>query len=268
MKLKPKTVFFIAFILGILGFLIYFSPPQTYNPSTDNTTGNKAAIIDHLSISQPNQAFVENATAILEEAGYEVYYFEGEQVTVDFYRNLPSQGFSFIVFRVHSTSESTAEDVALDWVVFFTSEPYSKLKYVYPEQTNAELVYVMFTTGDSQKYFGITPLFVKNRMNGNFDKTAIIMMGCDGLKYYSMAEAFKEKGAKVYLSWTGPVTAEHTDTATLHLLKHLLLQRLTVAEAIIKTRNEAGPDPIYESQIMFYPITATQYTIPKPSKHE
>jgi len=268
MELKPKTVIIIIFILGILGFLIYISPPQTYNPPVDHTTGNKAAIIDHLSISQPNQAFVENATAILEEAGYEVYYFEGEQVTVDFYRNLPAQDFSFIVFRVHSTGESTVEEVDLDWVVLFTSEPYSDLKYLYPEQTNAELVYVMFTTGDSQRYFGITPLFVKNRMNGNFKDTAIIVMGCDGLRYYSMAEAFKERGAKVYISWTGPVLADHTDTGTLHLLNQLLLHRVPVSEAIIDTRNKVGPDPIYESQIMFYPITATQYTIPKPSKHE
>lgn len=267
MKPKPRTIIFIIFILISLILLIYISPHQTHTPPNENATGNKAAIIDHLSISQPNQIFVENATAILQEAGYNVYYFRGEEVTVDFYRNLPSQGFSFIVFRVHATGECAAESVSLRWIVFFTGENYTTLKYV-KWQMNGELVPVRFTYGDSPQYFGITPLFVKQRMNGNFNETAIIMMGCDGLKYDSMAEAFEEKGAKVYISWTGPVMAEHTDTATISLLKHLLLERVTVADAIAATREEVGPDPTFKSQIMFYPIFAAPYTIPKPSKQK
>jgi len=265
MKTKPKTIILIIFILTVLGFLIYISPKQTYEPANENPTGNKAAIIDQLSISQPNQTFVENATAILEQAGYQVHYFKGEDVTVDFYRNLPSQGFTFIVFRVHSTGECAAENVSLNWVVFFTSESYSQMTYV-TEQIAGELVYVRFAREDSPMYFGITPLFVKQRMNGNFSNTAIIMMGCDGLKYYSMAEALYQKGAKVYISWDGPVTAEHTDTATISLLKHLLIERITVAEAIVKTREDVGPDPTFKSEIMFYPIYAAPYTIPKPAK--
>lgn len=131
---------------------------------------------------------------------------------------------------------------------------------------NGELVYVMFAQENSPKYFGITPIFVKNRMNGNFSATTIIMMGCDGLKYYSMAEAFEQRNAKVYIGWTGPVTADHTDTTTIHLLRHLLLERITIAEAISETRDEVVPDPIYQSQIMFCSINAAPYTIPKPAK--
>ena len=267
MNNKPRTIIFIIFILSVLGCLIYFSPQPTYNPPTENPAENKAAIIDHLSLSQPNQTFVENATAILEEAGYDVYYFGGHEVTVDLYRNLPSQNFSFIVFRVHSTAESSVENVTLDWVVFFTNEPYSNLKYL-SEQYNAELVYVRFAYEDAPQYFGITPLFVKNKLNGNFEDATIIMMGCEGLKYYSMAEAFKKRGAKVYISWTGPVIAQHTDITTIHLLEQLLLERITVGEAITKVQKEVGPDPIFDSKIMFYPITATVYTIPRPSKQE
>lgn len=264
MKTKPKTIIFVIFILTILGFLIYFSPQQTSEPPTENPTGNKAAIVDHLNISQPNPIFVENATAILEEAGYDVYYFGGEEVTVDFYKNIPLQGFSFIVFRVHSTGECAVEDVALDWIVFFTGETYSTGRYI-QEQMNGELVSVMFAREGSPQYFGITPLFVKQRMNGNFSETAIMMMGCDGLKYYSMAKAFVQRGAKVYVGWNGPVMAEQTDAATIHLLEHLLLERMTVAQAIAETRKEVGEDPIFKSQIVFYPILAALYTIPNPS---
>lgn len=111
---ERKTIILTILIIGILGFLIYVASQQTNKPPTQNPTGNKAAIIDHLSISQPNQTFIENATSILQEAGYEVHYFKGEQVTVDFYKNLPSQGFSFIIFRVHSTGESTVQNMTLD----------------------------------------------------------------------------------------------------------------------------------------------------------
>jgi hypothetical protein len=264
MKTKPKTIAIIIFILTILGVLIYLSPKQIYQPPAESHIGNKAAIVDQLSISQPNETFVENATAILEEAGYNVYYFKGEEVTVDFYRNLPSKGFSVIVFRVHSTGECSAQNVTLDWIVFFTSETYTTLKYV-QEQADGQLVAVRFASEDSPRYFGITPRFIKQKINGNFSDTAIIMMGCDGLKYYSMADAFIQRGAKVYMGWTGPVISEHTDATTIHLLNHLLLERVTVAEAIVDTRKEVGPDPLYQSQIMFYPIFASPYTIPKPS---
>jgi hypothetical protein len=117
LKTKPKTIIFIILAIAILGLLISLSPKQPYQPLTENPTGNKAAIIDHLSISQPNQTFVENATTILEQAGYNVSYFKGEEVTVNFYRNLPSQGFSLIIFRVHSTGECATENLTLNWIV-------------------------------------------------------------------------------------------------------------------------------------------------------
>jgi hypothetical protein len=54
--------------------------------------------------------------------------------------------------------------------------------------------------------------------------------------------------------------------SAIHLLNHLLLERITVAEAIVETRKEAGPDPNFQSQIMFYPIFTAPYTIPKPEE--
>jgi hypothetical protein len=253
------TALAFAFILICLLAYYHLNPPsQTVFAPT-----NKAAIADHLSIFQPNPDFAATAKAILNTAGYNVTYIEGEGVTVDFYRNLPLQGFSVIILRVHSTGECAAQDATQDWVVLFTSELYSETKYII-EQVNGELVPVRFTQEGSPEYFGITPLFVKQRMKGDFSNTAIIMMGCEGLKYSSMAEAFYQKGAKVYISWDGPVTADHTDTTTIHLLKYLLLERITVAEAIVETRKEAGPDPNFQSQIMFYPIYAAPYIIPRP----
>ena len=81
-------------------------------------------------------------------------------------------------------------------------------------------------------------------------------MGCDGLKYTSMAEAFIEKGAKVYISWNGPVSARHTDQTTAQLLKHLLAEKETIKEAVAETMKAVGQDPEFnESTLLYYPRT-------------
>jgi hypothetical protein len=69
---------------------------------TDSGGAARAAIVDHLSLTEPNPAFADRATGVLEEAGYAVDYYPGEQVTVDFYRELPSRGYEMLILRVHS----------------------------------------------------------------------------------------------------------------------------------------------------------------------
>lgn len=64
----------------------------------DESSGpKKAAIVDQLSLTQPNPAFAETATGILEDAGYLVDYYPGEAVTVEFYRDLPTHGYDLIL---------------------------------------------------------------------------------------------------------------------------------------------------------------------------
>jgi hypothetical protein len=93
-------------------------------------------------------------------------------------------------------------------------------------------------------------------MEGTFNDTTIISMGCDGLKQTTMAEAFIEKGARAYVSWNGSVSVDHTDQATECLLRHLITERQTVDEAVKQTMNEVGPDPTDNSILMFYPDRA------------
>jgi hypothetical protein len=59
-------------------------------PAADSTGSPRAAIVDQLSLTEPNPAFTEAATDLLEQAGYAVDYFPGEEVTVEFYRQLPT----------------------------------------------------------------------------------------------------------------------------------------------------------------------------------
>jgi len=216
----------------------------------DPAVGPRAAIVDQLSLTQPNPAFAETVTELLEQAGYTVDYYPGEQVTVDFYRDLPTGGHRLLILRNHSSVVGTGSEVT-DEAGLYTSEPYSERKYL-GEQLAWRLMVAKYHEGGPE-YFGITPEFVKSSMRGKFDDATVIMMGCDGLRSDMLAEAFVHRGAEAVVSWSGPVGAAHTDAATEHLLRHLLIDGLTIQEAVTQTMAEVGPDPTYDSVLRLYP---------------
>ena len=122
-------------------------------------------------------------------------------------------------------------------VLFASEPPYSNLEHV-SEQMEMRVVYANFAENKPPGYFGITPLFVKNSMQGRFNDTVILAMGCESLKQDTMAEAFIKKGAKAYISWNGSVSACCTDQATASLLLHLTTEKQTLEKAVKETMNE------------------------------
>jgi len=233
------------------------SPPQ--KQETSSTSEPKAAIVDHLSLTAPNQTFIQTATNTLKQAGYTVDYYPGEKVTVEFYRNLPTHDYGLIILRVHSALGLKGEPP----VALFTSEIAEKTKYVF-EQWTDRLQGVAYSPGDWEKgiiYFGIMPGFVRSSMNQRFENTIIILMGCNGLTYTNMAEAFVEKGAKVFISWNDSVLASYTDQATTHLLQHFLIEKQTLKEAVVETMQDVGADPVHNSLLIYYPFEAGDCTI-------
>jgi hypothetical protein len=235
-----------SLIIGVVAFSLL-----TTNSSTDSTP--RIAIVDQLGAQWPDPVFNQTIQAILNQTGLKVDYCPSEDVTVDFYRNLPSHNYKLIIFRVHSTSETGATDMP-PWVVLFTSENYSSTAHV-SEQVDMQLVYVKFPNV-TQLYFGITPTFVQNSIEGRFNDTTIIAMGCEGLNQTTMAEAFIEKGAKAFISFNGPVSEMYTDNATVYLLHHLVTENQTIQDAVKETMNDVGPDPEYGSVLLFYPNNA------------
>jgi hypothetical protein len=87
------------------------------------------------------------------------------------------------------------------------------------------------------------------------------MMGCEGLNNTRMAEAFIEKGAKVYIGWTSSVSASYTDQATAHLLQHLIAEKQTIKQAIDNTMKEVGLDLAYSSTLGYYPLESGDCSI-------
>jgi len=219
--------------------------------SGGSTTGPKtAAIVDQLSLTQPNPTFAETATGILEDAGYRVDYYPGEAVTVEFYRDLPTHGYDLLLLRVHS---GLARDYGepTGYVSIFSGEPFSETKYA-QERADGLVGRASYYDGSPQ-VFGIVPDFIESSMRGRFDGATVVMLGCDGLITNVTAEAFVQKGAKTVVGWSGPVSAEHTDAAGEHLLRHLLVDELTTQGAVARTMAEVGPDPEYESVLRLYP---------------
>jgi hypothetical protein len=147
----------------------------------------------------------------------------------------------------------------------FTSEPYSQTKYVY-EQLSSHLVVAYYPMPESSYYFAIQPEFVTANMEGRFQNTIIVTMGCEALTNTKMAEAFIEKGAKAYIGWNQSVSASHTDQATIYLLTHILIEKQTIEQAVENTMKEVGPDPAYNGLLIYYPISSGNYTIEKPDQ--
>ena len=254
----------LAIFLSLILLIVVPSTYYSYNilsrlnsQTITNELKPKAAIVDQLSLTFPNQTFIETATNILKQAGYGVDYYPGEAVTVNFYRNLPTHGYKIIILRVHS---------ALGWygeppVCLFTSEPYSQDRFVYEQLTDQLTMAYYNVSGESKYYFGILPEFVRSGMSGKFDNTIIIMMGCNGLTYTDMAKAFIGKGAKVYIGWYNSVPVSHTDAATIKTLQHYLVEKLTLKQSIRETFKELGFNPTYKSLLVYYPLEAGEQTI-------
>jgi hypothetical protein len=217
----------------------------------------KAALVDQLSLSWPNPTFVAQSTTILKHAGYDLDYYEGNVVTVDFFRTLPEKGYQLIILRVHSAYMDKYRSLAM-----FTSEPYDKHRYVYEQLRNrVALGYTQPHSEGDPKYLTITDKFIRFSMKGKFNDTTIIMMGCTGIAKRCAANAFLAKGAIAYIGWDGLVSAHHTDRATIRLLNHLLSKKQPIAGAVGQTMEEVGQDPQYDSALLFWPIQAGSHVV-------
>jgi hypothetical protein len=215
------------------------------------TNTKRAIIVDQLILTQPDPNFVSNSRATLAQAGYSVDYVSGDTVTVDFYRTLPSLGYDLILLRAHAgiTTEvdaKTGQRTNEQYVSLFTNEAYDANKYS-SDQIN-RLGKGTYTDG-GDPLFAIGPKFVQDGMVGNFNHAVVVAMGCDGLRSNTTAQAFLDKGASAFVSWSKPVSGPHTDEATEKFLQHFLIDKESVQQAVQQTASEVGPDPTYQGEL-------------------
>ena len=245
----PSWVFVAVVVIGVVALA---AVRPWGNTPPDNTGTPRAAIVDQLHNLQPNEAFIAEVTRELEAYGFEVDLYQGDEITVGFYRDLASRGHRLILFRVHSGLVIENGQV-LQRTLLFTNEAYSASKYP-AEQLSDRLGKGSAAEGEPMM-FGITAGFVASSrsMPGEFDDTAIIMMGCSALFYTDLAEAFVARGASVYLGWHGSVNLNYVDEATPYLMTQLCSMNATITQAVDSTMEVIGPDPRYLAELRLYP---------------
>ncbi len=79
------------------------------------------------------------------------------------------------------------------------------------------------------------------------------MMGCDGLYFKDLAQAFVQKGASTYIAWDASVVLDYVDDATTALIEKLWSEELSIGKAVAETMKEKGPNPNYGAILKYYP---------------
>jgi len=244
-------------VVAIVVLVCILPKGETDNPT--NSGEPRAAIIDQLyAFDHQNQKLIDGVTVILEGDGFKVDLYQGDEVTVDFYRKLPEQGYKLVIFRAHS-GVIKAEGGAVVKTSLFTSEGYSPNKYV-REQLNEELVQACVDEGYSF-YFAIDSKFITDRMKGHFDDTVIIVTGCSCLYLQDLAQAFIDKGASAYLAWDRTVSLDYVDDATMGLVQNLISEGLSIQQAVTRTMEEKGADPEWGAVLKYYPKDSGSKTV-------
>ena len=231
-------------------------------PNSDSVA--KAAIIDQIAILEPNQVFLDQMTRRLEACGFEVYVYQGEKVDVKLYRELPKYGYKLIIFRAHGGLLAVPEDsqlVVKQETHLFTAEEYKQNKYV-REQLDDQMGPGEMWQG-SPWVFAVNSKFILESMEGKFEDTVIIMMGCSGAHLDDMAAAFVLKGASTYLGWGGSVGLGYVDQATADLIINLCEKKMTVEQAVAGTMAKVGADPDWGATLKYYPRESGVQTIGK-----
>jgi hypothetical protein len=231
------------------------------NNTSPTSGGLKAAIIDQLYLRQPNPDFITQTTQLLESAGFMVDVWQGSDVTVDFYRKMPSMGYRFILFRVHSGTLMELQGdktVELPDTYIFTAENYTTSRYVIDQLSN-KVSYAVMEEG-TPAVFAVNSAFIKSA-KGAFNRTVILSMGCESFRHSDLEQAFIAKGASVYIGWSDVVTLEHVDKVTLQLVKNYITGAMTVQQGINQVTTVFGVDPYFGSYLKFSPPDKNSRTL-------
>lgn len=247
-----------ALFIATLAAVFWLMLPSQNSVSPQNL---RAAIVDQLYTNYPNENFITEVTQDLDDYGFEVDIYQGDEVTVDFYRNLPTHGYKLIVLRVHSgaITPDPQDPKTIIGTYLFTNEPYTEIKH--PKEQLADELAKARVTEAHPDFFAIGPKFVTHSMKGNFNNTVVIVDGCSCLYKDDLAQAFTNKGASAYLAWDATVDLGYVDQATISLIKNLCSERLSVSKAVDVTMATNGPDPKYKAVLQYYPAQSGDKTL-------
>lgn len=247
----------IALIITVIVVFV-FADSTNSPPISTQTDGLRCAIVDQLYTVEPNPTFIEYTTHELESFGFTVDVYQGDEVTVDFYRQLPTYGYKLIIFRVHGGLLQNESGIG-DKIWLFTSQPYSRMNYFIAQLRDQVRAAGIIT--DTHPLFAVSAKFITDCTKGDFSDTVIINMACAAFYSDEMAQAFIQKGASAYLAWDVSVGLYYVDNTTMTLVDKLCSKELTIAAAVSETMKEKGPDPNNNAFLYYYPQTSADKTL-------
>ena len=261
-----KRILYVTLAMLILALpgSVLFNACSASNPGVADKAEANAAIIDQLSVLNSNGAYSSQLTRFLENYGFKVDLYQGDDITVDFYRKLPTLGYKLIIFRSHSsmqtgTLHSSSGDRPVVRTYLFTNEPNSLTSQIGDQLSNRLAKARIDET--FPWVFGISPDFVTHSMQGSFDHTVVIIMGCYASYVNDLAQSFIEKGASAYMGWDACVGLDYVDTATITLVENLLSNKVSLDAAVKATMQEKGADPNWGARLKYYPPQSGNQTI-------
>lgn len=210
-----------------------------------------AAIIDQLHDSIPNESFQQKAQQHLENAGYDVDIYTTQDITVDFYKKLPSMNYKFIYIRTHSLGVKELQNSTF----LFTGEKYDIDKHgleqlfghirkgvpIIDDELPSEMIKNATMLLDFS-YFTIGSKFVNELMVGKFPQTVIIIGGCQSTRNYDLAFSLLSRGASEVVGWDSTITSLENDRVMLALLEEILIDKTGFYDAIPSVMQEFGSD--------------------------
>ena len=223
----------------------------------------RAAIIDQLYDDIPNEQFQTKATEYLETAGYEVDLYTTNELTVDFYKKLPSMNYELIVFRTHAIGNDGPDYTQKEPVSLFTGEKYRDDKYIQEQllgqigkgapymssimEVSADLselnnsnntrVEIDVTPSsnivdDSNPYFLVGSKYVDEVMEGRFPNSVLVLGGCSTLSNPSLAKSLINRGASSVIGWDNLVGSVTNDVTILAFLENYLINNMEIEDAV------------------------------------
>ena len=256
---KTKTILFtMGVFVSIVLTVTYFAGGNLDDEISSYNGVDKAVIIDQLHKDIPSLYFQNKAQTLLENAGYQVDLFTTEDITVDFYKKLPTMNYKFIVFRTHSVAFGTVENSAS----LLTGEIYNIESHI-DGQLSGQLKKAVPFLADhvrevgwaalaNQTYFTIGSKAVNEMMQGNFDKSIVILGGCDTLSGNNLADSFLKRGASVVIGWDGLISSSDNDRTILELLEKILSDGEDISNAVESTKENFVSRTQYSPTLKYF----------------
>ena len=120
--LKVTFIMVLLFALTLLFFGWFYMANKPQSTSGSSVDMSRAAIIDGIGVTKPNQEFIEGVKEVLEVAGLKVDVYEGADVTIDLLMKIG--GYGLLILRLHS-----AVDRECDFLYLFSAEKFNETEY-------------------------------------------------------------------------------------------------------------------------------------------